>query len=185
MTTPNRKPTLPAARAMLGALALAAAATFPAHAADPPKDVPPQVSEADREALKEDARPPQASIPFAQRSISNWVADGRKGVYIRAQQRWYYARVVQPCLGLDFATGIGFDTGPMSTFDRYSYLIVDGDRCVLDSVHRSGPPPSRAKPKPVAPAEGAPKPAPPADVPAEAPAEGKPVSSPPEAPPPA
>lgn len=181
MNTPNRKPTLPAARATLWALALAAAATFPAHAADPPKDAPPQVSEADREALKEDARPPQASIPFAQRSITNWVADGRKGVYIRAQQRWYYARVVQPCVGLDFATAIGFDTGLMATFDRFSYLVVDGERCMLDSVHRSGPPPGRAKPKPVAPVEGAPPPA----TPAEVPAEGKPVSNPPEAPPPA
>lgn len=164
MHTTKRKSILPAGNASLLALAAAigmtlAAASWPASAADPPKDAPPEVSEADRDAMKEDARPPQASIPFAQRSITNWVPDGRKGVYIRAQGRWYYARVVQPCIGLDFATAIGFDTGPMSTFDRYSYLLVDGDRCMLNSVHRSTPPPGRAKPKlPVTP-EATPPPA--------------------------
>lgn len=169
MTTPRRKSTVSAASATLVALALAA--TFPVHAADPPKDAPPEVSDADRAAMKEDPRPPQASIPFAHRSITNWVSDGRKGVYIRAQQRWYYARVVQPCVGLDFATAIGFDTGPMSTFDRFSYLLVDGDRCMLDSVHRSGPPPGRSKPKPVVQPEPKPEPKP----------ESKPEAPPPTA----
>lgn len=87
---------------------------------------------------------PPAEIPFVDHGgIYNWKADREKGVWIQdAHRKWYYATLLGPCLGLDFAIRIGFDTRPLDTFDRFSKIIVPGyGQCTVQSLTASDPPP--------------------------------------------
>lgn len=99
---------------------------------------------------KASERPPreEASIPFADNGgIDDWYADGRDGLYVKGRGRdnWYYARFMGPCSGLPFAHTIGFKSEPTGSFDRFSAVIVDGERCPLTSLVESPPPPKREK----------------------------------------
>jgi hypothetical protein len=89
----------------------------------------------------------EASIPFAARGgIRDWAADGERGLWVQAVNRnWYYAQFMGRCVGLGFATALGFDTGAQSVFDRWSAVIVPGySRCTLASLTPSeGPPPRK------------------------------------------
>jgi hypothetical protein len=90
------------------------------------------------------AAQPQASIPFANHGgIWNWQADGDKGLWVQSNnRRWYYARFMGPCIGLDFADSVGFDTRPMGTFDRFSAVVVPRwGKCQLQSLELSDGPP--------------------------------------------
>jgi hypothetical protein len=93
----------------------------------------------------------QASIPFIDHhNLRDWQADGRDGLWIQDQRRnWYYAKVLGPCIGLDWALTIGFDTGSASgQLDRFSSLIVPREgRCQITSLTRSDPPPPSVKKK--------------------------------------
>lgn len=86
---------------------------------------------------------PEASIPFANhRGIWDWRATDANTLYVQDIHRaWYKATLFSPCIDLPFAQTVGFKTGPLDTFDRYSTLLVDGDRCTLASVVKSDPPP--------------------------------------------
>ncbi|MDB5692121.1 MAG: hypothetical protein JWO81_1184, partial [Alphaproteobacteria bacterium] len=65
-------------------------------------------------------------------------------VYLQDRSRnWYRAQLYGPCFGLGWANGIGVDTGGSASFDRFSTLIVGGERCRIESLTRSGPPPRR------------------------------------------
>ena len=93
------------------------------------------------------AKAEQASIPFVnlRSSIRNWEADGRDGIWVQdARRDWYYASLLAPCIGLDFATRIAFVT-PGGRVDRFSSIIVEDerDRCVFNSFTRSTEPPPR------------------------------------------
>ena len=97
----------------------------------------------------------QQSIPFVDHGgIYSWTADRDKGVWIQdSHRRWFYASVMGPCPGLDFANRIGFDARPMGTLDRFSALIVPGwGRCQLQSLVPSDGPPKKVKGQPKAPA---------------------------------
>jgi hypothetical protein len=116
------------------------------------------MSAAAQPAAEEGAKPvkeAQASIPFANigRTIRDWQADGMDGLWVRdARRQWYYARLLGPCIGLDFAHSIGFRTGASSSFDRFSSIIVPGhDRCHVQSFTKSEGPPGEAAAKPVEP----------------------------------
>ena len=66
-------------------------------------------------------------------------------LYIRATtRRWYRVKTLGPCPNLPWARQIGVDTFG-SVFDRSSFLLVDGDRCALQSVVESGEPPKRSR----------------------------------------
>ncbi|ARR52881.1 hypothetical protein HY78_05180 [Rhizorhabdus wittichii DC-6] len=90
--------------------------------------------------------PPEASIPFANHgSIDNWQADGRDALYVQGPGRqWYHARLMAPCQDLPFANAIGFETRGTSDFDRFSTIVVRGQRCPVQSVVKSGAPPKKA-----------------------------------------
>ena len=101
------------------------------------------------------SKAPEAAIPFVPHgTILDWQADKNQGVWIQDIRRnWYYAKLMGPCIGLDFATRLGFDTRPMGTFDRFSAIVVPREgRCVVQSLTPSDGPP-RAK-KTSAPANG-------------------------------
>jgi hypothetical protein len=79
---------------------------------------------------------PEASIPFANRGgIFDWHADKDRGLWVQDVHRnWYYAKFMGPCIGLDFANSIGFDTRPLGNFDRFSSVFVPGTgRCTVQS----------------------------------------------------
>jgi Family of unknown function (DUF6491) len=103
----------------------------------------------------EDAAKPapavQASIPFVDHhNLRDWQADGKDGLWIQDQRRnWYYAKVLGPCIGLDWALSIGFDTGGASgQLDKFSSIIVPNEgRCQITSLTRSDPPPPSVKKK--------------------------------------
>jgi hypothetical protein len=43
-----------------------------------------------------------------------------------------------PCIGLNFANSIGFDTRPLGNFDRFSAIVVPGSgRCTVQSFTAS------------------------------------------------
>ena len=114
------------------ALALAAAsfAAAPAPAAGP-----------DKPAEGEEVR-----VPFLHLSAFNlFRADGRETLYIRGPgRRWYRVSTMGPCPNLPWAHRIGVDTRGGPTLDRFSILLVDGDRCPVRSVVTAdGPPPRR------------------------------------------
>jgi hypothetical protein len=78
--------------------------------------------------------------------ILDWKVGDATTLYIQARDRkWYRATVLSSCRNLDFATRIGFDTGRSNLFDQSSYLIVEGQRCPVQSVVASGPPPKSAR----------------------------------------
>ncbi len=93
----------------------------------------------------------QASIPFVDhRNLRDWQADGREGLWIQDQRRnWYYARLLGPCIGLDWAITIGFAPGGGSgQLDKFSSIIVpDEGRCQITSLTRSEAPPPSVKKK--------------------------------------
>lgn len=63
-------------------------------------------------------------------------------------RQWYRAKLIGPCFDLPFAERIGFKTDGSGSFDRYSTLIVRGQRCPLISLTKSDPPPKKQKGKP-------------------------------------
>jgi uncharacterized protein DUF6491 len=99
-----------------------------------------------RFASAETSVPAEQSIPFANHGgIRDWAADGDHGLWIQDLHRhWYYAKLMAPCLGLDFAQTIGFDTHPQDRFDHFSSIVVPGNgRCAVASLRASGMPPSK------------------------------------------
>lgn len=89
----------------------------------------------------------EASIPFVDAgSIRDYRAVGRDTLYVQAiGGKWYRATLMNNCLDLPFAQAIGFDARGTNTFDRFSAVIVRGQRCQLTSLVESGPPPKKAK----------------------------------------
>lgn len=95
--------------------------------------------------------PPKASIPFANHGgIRDWKADRDQGLWVQdIHRQWYYAKLMAPCIGLNFAQTIGFDTHPFGRFDQFSSIYVPGaggGRCAVQSFTMSGAPPGKVRP---------------------------------------
>jgi hypothetical protein len=88
------------------------------------------------------AASPYVSIPFADHGgIRDWRADGNRSMWIEGRNgQWYYAQMFGPCFGLNFSDRIGFVVAPYGSFDRYSSVIVDGQKCMVESLRLSDPP---------------------------------------------
>lgn len=78
----------------------------------------------------------EARINFPnQGAIRNFEADGNEGIWLEdRQRRWYYAELLGGCQELNFAQAIGFDTRGSVTFDKFSTIIVAGDKCQVASL---------------------------------------------------
>jgi hypothetical protein len=112
----------------LAALALAAP---PVHA----EQAAPQV-----EAQQE------ARIPFVNHGgIRDWHAHDRDTLYIQGRNRaWYEATLMRPAYDLRFSTAIGFDTGPSDTLDKFSTVVIRGQRYAIKSLVKiEGEPPHK------------------------------------------
>jgi len=84
----------------------------------------------------------EAQILFPnQGAIRNFETDGNDGLWLEdRQRRWYYAEIAGGCQELNFAQAIGFDTLGSPRFDRFSAIIVDGERCLVSSLVTSDKP---------------------------------------------
>lgn len=94
-----------------------------------------------------------ASIPFANHGgIRDWKADHDQGLWVQdIHRQWYYAKLMAPCTGLNFAQTIGFDTHPLGRFDQFSSIVVPGaggGRCAVQSFTLSGAPPGKTHGEP-------------------------------------
>lgn len=77
-------------------------------------------------------------------AIRNFEADGSDGIWLEdRQRRWYYADFVGSCQEMNFAHAIGFDTRGSSSLDRFSTIIVSGERCSIASLVTASKPLSR------------------------------------------
>lgn len=87
----------------------------------------------------------EEAIHFADKGvIQDFEADGDRALYLRGVgSQWYHATLMGTCTDLPFANAIGFDAGALGDFDRYSTLLVRGQRCAVNSVVKSGPPPGK------------------------------------------
>lgn len=89
----------------------------------------------------------EASIPFVNfgSSIRDWHADGVNGLWVQdARRQWYYAKLIGPCHGLDFAVRVGFETRAVDTLDRFATVLVPGEgRCAIQSFTKSEAPPAK------------------------------------------
>jgi hypothetical protein len=98
----------------------------------------------------EQLKAPEASIPFVNlsSSIRDWEADGTGGLWVQDGHRdWYYAKLMGPCIGLDFAMRVGFDVRGIDRLDRFATVVVpEHGRCSIASFTKSeGPPDSKRK----------------------------------------
>jgi len=95
--------------------------------------------------------PEETSIPFArmESSIHDWQADGQWGLWVQDGRRdWYYAKLLGPCYGLDWANAIGIEPRG-SQLDKFGWVLVprERSRCQMTSFQRSDPPPPKGKKK--------------------------------------
>ncbi len=93
------------------------------------------------------AAPKETSIPFVRTgNIDDFEADGTKGVWLRTiDRKWYYASVIGPCFNLDFAQRIGVAERGVDQLDQFGTLLVDGQRCSIQSLVASDGPPKAHK----------------------------------------
>jgi hypothetical protein len=87
-------------------------------------------------------------IPFANHGgIRDWQSNDRDVVYIQASNRdWYKATLMSPAYDLPYVTAIGFDTRPNGTLDKFSSIVIRGQRYPIASLERiAGEPPKKRK----------------------------------------
>lgn len=92
--------------------------------------------------------PKEERIPFADHGgIRDWRAGDNDTIYVQDRARqWYKVELMRRVSGLPFEWRIGFDTGPIGTFDRFSSVVIDRQRVPVQSVVRvDAPPPKPTK----------------------------------------
>jgi hypothetical protein len=97
-------------------------------------------------AAAADTAPGETAIPFIN-SLSNveWKAASNDSLYLRGGNGdWYFVRTTNRCTRLRAAHGIGFQTSALGQLDRHGAILVQGVRCPIASIVRSGEPPRKA-----------------------------------------
>ncbi len=62
--------------------------------------------------------------------IDDWRADGSDAILIKGRNKsWFRATFFGACIGLQFAETIGFITDSSGALDKFSSILVDGERC--------------------------------------------------------
>lgn len=89
----------------------------------------------------------EVRIPFANNGgIRDWRSYEKDVLYVQDRQRkWYKATLMSPAFDLRYTEAIGFDTGPTDTFDRFSTVVVAGQRYAVQSLVRVDHPPKKPK----------------------------------------
>ena len=94
------------------------------------------------------ANPAVASGPSAfvnRADMRDWLADGEHGLWIQAGNlRWFYARFVGICRGVNSTNSLAFDTRASDNIDQKSAVIVPGGtRCRVQWLAPSSGPPNK------------------------------------------
>ena len=86
-----------------------------------------------------------AHIRFAEiGNIRSWQAVGHDAILFQSGDgHWLRADFTAPCRDLPFAFSISFITEPNGRLDRFSSILVDGQRCWFRSVRADTEPGSR------------------------------------------
>ena len=72
--------------------------------------------------------------------IRDWKAEGYDAILIQATNgTWYRATFFVPCLGLRFHESVGFVTDGTDRLDKFSSVLVDGQRCWFKSFEKVDP----------------------------------------------
>jgi hypothetical protein len=91
----------------------------------------------------------ETSIPFVNmnQSIHGWQADGQTGLWIQdARDKWYYAKLLAPCSGLEFTARLGFEPKTTNSLDKFGAVVMpDSKRCQIGSLTASDEPPKEKK----------------------------------------
>ncbi|HYE28007.1 MAG TPA: DUF6491 family protein [Allosphingosinicella sp.] len=98
-------------------------------------------------AAAADMDPGETAIPFIG-SLRNveWKAASDDSLYIRGGKgEWYFVRTTNRCTRLRAARAIGFQASALNQLDRHGAILVQGVRCPVASVVRSGEPPKKAR----------------------------------------
>jgi opacity protein-like surface antigen len=100
-------------------------------------------------AIAQPKKAGDVSIPFVNHGgIRDWRAVDDHTLYVQSQDgQWFKATTMGDCIGLDFEDRIGFDTGPIDTFDKFSRLMVRGQPCPIQSLEKVAGKPPTSKPK--------------------------------------
>ena len=87
----------------------------------------------------------EARIPFANSGgIRDWRAADGDTLYIQDRaRRWYRAELAYRAFALPSAWAIGFETRGVSSFDRFSNVVIEGERIPVRSLVRVDGPPTR------------------------------------------
>ena len=91
-------------------------------------------------------RSERAYIAFADHGgVRNWRAEDRDTIYFQDRHKqWYKAELASPSSDLPFALAIGIDSGSGGRLDRWSSIVVDGQRHHFLSFEKiDGQPPRR------------------------------------------
>ena len=86
-------------------------------------------------------------IPFVS-SIQalEWRRLSDQAAYVRGGRgEWYLVRTSNNCTRLRTALALGLETSALDQLDRHGALLVQGQRCPVASIARSGPPPRKAR----------------------------------------
>jgi hypothetical protein len=151
MPTPRPSPRIAQPTVIRLACALvalgAAAPALPSRAAESPPPAGDRAELDAKVAAAANGGGREVSIPFADHGgIWNWRAVGRDTLLIEARGgKWYRAKLMSPCFELPFAEAVGFKTNPTGDFDRFSSIVVRGQRCPVISLTETAPPPKPAK----------------------------------------
>lgn len=88
-------------------------------------------------------------IPFmSSLNAVEWKAAGDDSLYLRGPRgEWYLVRTMNRCTRLRSSPGIGFETSALDQLDRHGAILVQGQRCPVESITRSGEPPRKARRK--------------------------------------
>ena len=87
----------------------------------------------------------EARIPFVNSGgIRDWRASDGDTLYVQDRmRRWYRVELTHRALGLPSAWAIGFETRGIDSFDRFSSVVVEGQRIPVRSLVRVDGPPER------------------------------------------
>lgn len=74
-------------------------------------------------------------------NIRDWHADNADSLYVQSMDRqWYRITFWSPCHQLPFAIGISFVTDEIGDLDKYSSILVNGERCWFRTFEKSEAP---------------------------------------------
>lgn len=110
----------------------------------PSARIPPSPSQVEMDtwgwkaAQADEHRKGPVTIPFVDLGgIEDWRAVGDEAILIKARNdEWYHASFFSRCMGLNYSTAVGFVTQPAGSLDKFSSILVDGERCWFKDLTR-------------------------------------------------